>query len=261
MKITFDISQFLPRYMLNDRNGRAMARAIEKAFQYTAEKAEEGIDIIMNPDKMPEWRLDEVAHESGIPFDFTADIEQKREWVKQAIPMYRILGTKKSVVQYLEGYFGEIEVQESWEYDGDPFHFHVTVGGEWTPEKEAWARKAIEITKPVRSILDDFRPGTMAILALDVTGDVKYRFRYKSAGEIAAGEYPTENRLYILDETMKAAADVRDENGRVVWDFAGEKPEINHLFIPDDSGMEADAAEDVERRICYPICGDVISGE
>ena len=261
MKITFDISQFLPRYLLNDKNGRALARAIEKAFQYVADKAEEGLDIIIDPDKMPEWRLDEVANEYGIPFDFSANLEQKRRWVKNALPMYRILGTKKSVLQYLEGYFEEIEIQESWEYDGDPFHFRVTVDGEWTPENEAWARKAIDRTKPVRCVLDGLRLGCRAGLAIVATGEIKDRFRFPSAGELWAGEYPTENIRWEIDETPKTALHAEDIEGRVAWDIAGEKPEINHLFAPDNTPMQGDEAEEIINSICYPLCGEPICGE
>lgn len=261
MKITFDISQFLPRYLLNDKNGRALARAIEKAFQYVADKAEEGLDIILDPDKMPEWRLDEVANEYGIPFDFSANIEQKRRWVKNALPMYRILGTKKSVLQYLEGYFEEIEIQESWEYDGDPFHFRVTVDGEWTPENEAWARKAIDRTKPVRCVLDGLRPGCRCVIGFSGEGAVAWRYRYPEAGELVAGEWPEENHLLTIDEGAEIGATGEGDGFVYTYPMAGEYPEINHLYMTDtgSGGMTGD--EEIITPIYYPMCGEGYSGE
>ena len=154
MKITFDISQLVPKYLMADRNGRAVARAIERAFQYVAKAAEDGLDIIQDVEKMPEWRLDEVAREYNIPYDFTAAIEKKREWIRNATVMYRVLGTREAVSQYLRGYFGEVEIEENWEYGGLPYHFRVWLGGVYTQEMDDWSRKSIEMAKNTRSVLD-----------------------------------------------------------------------------------------------------------
>lgn len=227
MNITFDIEQLVPRFIMADQNGRAMAKAIEKAFEYIAKAAEDGLDIIMDVEKMPEWRLDEMATEYGVPYDYTAQVDQKRTWIRNAIPMYQIFGTKEAIRQYLVGYFGEVEVQENWEYSGDPYHFHVTVGGEWTPETETWARKAIERVKSVRSVLDDLRIGCMCSLGITATGDVKHRWKYPYAGELTAGEYPTENIL----------------------------------FIPDHTPLEGRESGDWPLMIEYPMCGELVCGE
>lgn len=261
MKITFDISSLVPKYLMADRNGRALARAIERAFQYVAEKAEDGLDILMDIDKMPEWRLDEVATETGILYDYTAQIEQKRAWIRNATPMNQILGTKDAVRQYLEGYFGEVEIQECWEYAGEPYHFRVTVGGSWTPDTEAWARSAIDRARSLRSVLDGLNLGSTARIALTATGDIVQRYTYPHADEIAAGEYPTENWLYIIAQA-NAAARTGTAHLPVAWDFAGEKPETNHLFIPDETPIEAKAAEEASTSdIYYPLCGDPVCGQ
>ncbi len=261
MKITFDILRAVPKYLAKDRNGYALTKAIERAFQCVAKAAEDGLDIINDVEKMPEWRLDEVARETGVPYDYMARIDQKRAWIRNAIPMYQILGTKESIRQYLEGYFGEIEIQENWEYEGDPFHFRVTVGGEWTPETEAWAVAAIERTKPVRSVLDDFRIGCQCRIAIDAIGVVKDRFRFPSAGEIVAGEYPEENHRYIIDPTMQAAIRAIAERFEVVYEMAGEKPEINHLYTIDESMRAAIRAEEMVSAIGYPMVGETLAGE
>ena len=155
MRITFDITRFIPKYLMADRNGKALARGIERAFQYVAEATENGLDIIQDVEKMPEWRLDEVARDYGIPYDYTANIDQKRTWIRYATKMYRVLGTREAVAQYLEGFFGAVEVQENWEYGGTPYHFRVFLYGVYTPEMDAWARKSIEMAKNTRSVLDD----------------------------------------------------------------------------------------------------------
>ena len=259
--ITYDIYQLFPKFILRDKNGYAMAKAIKAALDYFLNKCQDGIDTVLNVDKMPEWRLDEMAWEYNVPYDYTARIEQKREWVRKAIPMYRILGTKEAILQYLEGYFGEVEVEENWQYSGDPFHFRVTVGGEWTPDTEDWATEAVNRVKSLRSILDDMRIGCKATLAITATGEIKERFQYPSAGELWAGEYPTENVKWEIDETPKAGIHAEDIEGRVAYDMAGEKPEINHLLSLDNNPMQDNEAEEIVSTIYYPLCGEPICGE
>lgn len=291
----FDLSWIVPKFIMHDRNGYAIAKAMEAGLKYFLEKSNNGLDILLNVDKMPEWRLDEMAWEMNCLYDETADIEVKREWIRNAIPLYSIWGTKASIAEYLKGYFGEIEVQENWEYEGDPFHFQVTVGGVWTPENEAWARRAIEQDKNVRSVLDEIRIGCRCSIGIIATCGVLNRIKYPFAGELRAGEYPTENikweidnitgpNIHVDDHDGRVAYDmagekpeinhlwkidnvpgpnihVEDREGRVAYDMAGEKPEINHLLALDNTPAEGDEAEEVVSTIYYPLCGEPICGE
>lgn len=155
MKITFDIGRIVPKYLLADRNGRAVAKAIEAAFQYVAGQAENGLEILNDVDKMPEWRLDEYAGELGCLYDYNATVEQKRYWLKNAQYLSSVMGTKQAIYNFLEGYFQMVDIEEFWQYGGDPFHFRVIVSGtQYDETKINWARKAILAMKNVRSVLD-----------------------------------------------------------------------------------------------------------
>lgn len=155
MNITFNIERLVPRFLLADKNGYALAKAIERAFQLVAEGAQRGLDIIQDPLKMPEWRLDELAGELGCLYDYNGTVEQKRYWVMNATYLYTVYGTPQAIYNFLEGYFQTVQVEENWEYGGDPFHFRVTVsGGSYDSDKIAWAQKAIMAVKNVRSVLD-----------------------------------------------------------------------------------------------------------
>ena len=148
MTIDFDIKRLVPRFLYDDKNGYAMCMAIQAAFEYVAEKVEEGIAILQDPDRMPEWRLDEMAEEYNILYDYHADIEVKRDWIKNARKFFCLYGKAAGVVQYLEAAFDSVTVEESWEYGGDPFHFRVIVTGEWSDVADEWAQN-------VRSVLDN----------------------------------------------------------------------------------------------------------
>ena len=154
MYISFNIERLVPRFLLADKNGYALAKAIERAFQIVAEKAQNGLNIILDVDKMPEWRLDELAKDYNCLYDFSADVESKRTWIKNARYMVEIVGTPEGVMQYLRGYFDDVSIEEAWDYEGDPFHFRVIIGGNWNESLEDWALRAIEHAKNARSVLD-----------------------------------------------------------------------------------------------------------
>ena len=259
--IHFDISRLVPKFIYSDRNGYALSKAIERAFEYVADAVEAGIALIMDVDTMPEWRLDELAHEYNCLYDYTADVEVKRVWIRDAVPLYSKYGTPSAIYRYLSGYFDEIEVEENWQYDGDPYHFRVTVSGEWNPANEAWARRAIEAAKNVRSTLDALRLGCRGSLAMVATGEVIARIRYPGAGELRAGEYPIENIKWEIDETPKAGIDARGETQEIAYEMTGTYPDIAKLLEIDGTPLDARDAQEEITPIYYPMCGDYSCGE
>ena len=152
---TFEIARLFPCFILNDKNGYAMAKAIEVGLNYFLEKAQDGLDCVQNVDNMPEWRLDEMAWEYNILYDYTESVETKRKWIKYAVDYYAKYGTAAAIVKYLEGVFDSVTVEEWWQYGGEPYHFRVIVTGEWSEVADEWAKKAIAEVQNVRSVLDN----------------------------------------------------------------------------------------------------------
>ena len=171
---SFDIRRLFPFFILNDKNGYAMAKALEAGLKYFLEKSQDGLDTLLDVDKMPEWRLDELAWEYNCLYDYEADVDIKREWIRDAVKNYALHGTAEGVRQYLKVYFGESHVDEFWEFGGDPGEFNVTVTGVRSDENEAWIRKAVEKAKNVRSSLNNiiFNGGesdvTIAVAYVDI---------------------------------------------------------------------------------------------
>lgn len=161
----FDIQRLFPKFLLKDKNGYAMARAIEAGLKYFLERCQQGLDCVQDVDKMPEWRLDEMAWEYNILYDYSESVETKRKWIKYATDYYAKYGTAAAIVKYLEGVFDSVTVEEWWEYGGDPCHFRVIVTGEWSAVADEWAKKAIAEVQNVRSVLDNiiFNAGSVTI--------------------------------------------------------------------------------------------------
>ena len=152
--IEFAVNEIFPRFILEDKEGYAMAKAIEAGLKYFLERCQRGLDILLDPDKMPEWRLDERAWELNCMYDFSADVEVKRGWIKNAEKYYSVHGTPAAIYNYLTPYFDAVSVEEAWQYGADPYHFRVTVTGEWNEANDEWAKKAVATAQNVRSVLD-----------------------------------------------------------------------------------------------------------
>lgn len=252
----FDITQHVPRFLLHDKNGYAMAKAIEAAVQIMNDTIQQGVDCIVNYDTMPEWRLDELAWETNCLYDYNAGLDIKRQWIRNAIPMYRMFGTPQAIYQYIGGYFGKVNVEENWEYGGDPFHFRVTVEGTWTPENEAWAQKAISTAKNVRSVMDNLRIGSSCVLGILATGDVRARFDYPLTGvENWAGRWPQENTIGVLDTSLMEGIQAEAEGHSFPYPMTGTRPETNTPGIVGGNGIQDAQAEDIYAKIIYTLCG------
>lgn len=208
--IEVDMSRLLPGFLLRDGNGAAMAKALETGMRMFCRVVEDGIRITLNVEKMPEWRLDEMAWELGCLYDFNADIENKRVWIRDAVPLYASYGTVAAIYKHLGGYFDDVEVEEHWQYGGEPYHFRITVGGEWTNEKEQWAKNAVGRTKNVRSILDDLSIGSRG--TVKVAGETMWRrFPYEAtqAGHLAGTAPQTAFAGKTADGDVLAQADAK----------------------------------------------------
>lgn len=291
--IKFDLTRLWPKFILRDKNGYAMAKALEAGLKYFLDRCQEGLDCVLDPDKMPEWRLDQMAWELNSLYDYTATVEAKREWIKNAIPLYSIWGTPQSMVDYLSGYFDAVELEEYWQYNGDPYHFRVTLTGVWTAENEAWARRAIETAKNVRSVMDTLAAGSGATILVSGAIDGVYRFTYPMTGMLEAGTWPQESVIGIVDAggaeigaaadaqkfpytmtgtvpyeatigaLMEAAATVDGRAEGVQFPYpmtsedaqAGTRPEIATQGVIASGGANVQA-EDAAFAIEYKMCGD-----
>lgn len=185
-----EMSKLFPAFLLRDRNGRAVAEGFYAGMKLMREKVQESLRLMTDVSAMPEWRLDEMAWELGILYDYNADIEVKRRWIAKATPLFSYLGTPKAIYDFLEGYFDSVQLEESWDYGGEPFHFRVTVTGEWNEKNAAWVEKAIAAAKNVRSVLDEVSVGGYEKMSVEMNGEMAAQLRAPLCGELLSGQWP-----------------------------------------------------------------------
>ena len=186
----FDVKEIFPDFILADKNGYAMAKAIEAAMRYALSVVQTGLDTLHNVEKMPEWRLDEMARELGCLYDFSADVEAKRHWIRDAGELFSAHGTPQAICNYLQGYFSEVSVEENWMYGGEPFHFRVLVNGNIDGEKANWVKRAVSTAKNVRSVMDGMSMGATGVIQIHGDGAITAYAPILRCGEARAGEWP-----------------------------------------------------------------------
>jgi phage tail P2-like protein len=152
-----DVKQMVPAFLLDDNNGYAMAKMIEYAMEYLRKACTRGLEIVFDIDKMPEWRLDELAWEYDVTwYDADADIDSKRAQIKAAQAFFDKMGTPKAVEEALAAVYGAGRLEEWWEYGGEPYHFSVYVtDASALTEKRARFMKLLSMVQNVRSVLDN----------------------------------------------------------------------------------------------------------
>ena len=150
-----DITHLVPNFILGDKNGWALAKAIEAGLQIYLEKIQGGIDTVLNPDNMPEWRLDELAKDENIFwYDYHADIAVKREIVKNARKVYALLGTKAGSERAAQDFASDAKIEEWFDYGGNASHFRIySRMGEAADYAQAMARSVNDV-KRLTSVLD-----------------------------------------------------------------------------------------------------------
>lgn len=145
----------LPPNLARDPEIQALAEAIDQELKAVDGAIEQCI-LLPRLDSLPEAVVDHLAWERHVDFyEPDLPIEQKREMVRQSKPWHRRKGTPAAVEELVTAIFGDGEVQEWFEYSGQPYHFKVqTTNTSATTTDVQRFTKAVNSIKNTRSFLD-----------------------------------------------------------------------------------------------------------
>ena len=114
--LEFSPGQLFPRFILADKNGYALAKAIEKALHIMCDVIKTGVEIEKNVERMPEWRLDEMAWElNALWYDYSESLDVKRQQIAGAMTFYDRLGTPYAVLSAVKAVYGDGMLSEWFE--------------------------------------------------------------------------------------------------------------------------------------------------
>lgn len=141
--------------MKDDPTTKAMCAALSPVLQQVADSIAKEL-ILARVDNLPEEILDELAYELHVDwYDATAEIGVKRSLIKSSDKVHRYLGTPFAVEQVVQDYFGDGQVEEWFDYGGDPYYFRVlTENSAVTGELADQFSRAVDKVKNLRSRLE-----------------------------------------------------------------------------------------------------------
>lgn len=150
-------TQILPENLSSQTRTQALAYAVGRQVDKLLVLADRMV-IWAGLDQVPEQLLDYLAAELRTPA-YRADyaVETKRTLVRQSLLFYAAMGTPGAVDQLIQSIFGSGQIQEWFEYGGEPHHFRATVGAEGvtiTPEALEELRRVLASVKRLSSWLD-----------------------------------------------------------------------------------------------------------
>ena len=150
-------TQILPQNLSSQTRTRALAYAIGRQVDKLLVLADRMV-IWAGLDRVPEELLDYLAAELRTPA-YRADyaVEVKRTLVRQSLLFYATMGTPGAVDRLIQSIFGSGQIQEWFEYGGEPHHFRATVGASGltiTPEGLEELRRVLASVKRLSSWLD-----------------------------------------------------------------------------------------------------------
>lgn len=181
-----EMQKVIPRFLWEDPEGQAMAKALEAGLAMFCEALKNGVEQTTDVEKMPERRLDEMAWELNAVYDYNASVEQKRKWIRAAALLQHSYGTVSAIHRYLDGYFDSVSVFED---KNNPFHFSVFVSGDTSQRNMTWAAQAVEQVKNLRSVLDGIHILSEATILISGQAQ-RMPIRWAAAGESYSGEIP-----------------------------------------------------------------------
>ncbi|WP_094607723.1 hypothetical protein SPSIL_009150 [Sporomusa silvacetica DSM 10669] len=157
-KSIYDVSwlDLIPSSISGDVQVQAISAAVTPQLQEVSNAIKE-CTILVRIDELSENVIDLLAWQYHVDFyepDLT--LTQKRALVKTSIDAHRHKGTPYAVKLVVTAILEDAEVQEWFDYGGDPYYFRVVKIGGQMIDADTYTRlkKAIDKVKNTRSWLD-----------------------------------------------------------------------------------------------------------
>ena len=150
-------TQILPQNLSSQTRTRALAYAVGRQVDKLLAMADRMV-IWAGLDQVPEQLLDYLAAELRTPA-YSADyaVEVRRTLVRQSLLFYAAMGTPGAVDQLIRAIFSTGQMEEWFEYGGEPHHFRATIGANGItigPESLEELRRVLASVKRLSSWLD-----------------------------------------------------------------------------------------------------------
>lgn len=150
-----DLLELQTKTMQKDTTTKGLCSALTPQLNLISNQTD-SILIYSNIDELSSEVLDILAWQFRVDwYVANADIETKRRLIKSAFKVHKTKGTAYAVEQVVQDMFGDGEVQEWFEYGGEPYHFKViTTNASVTDELANQFNMVVNAVKRCSTVLE-----------------------------------------------------------------------------------------------------------
>lgn len=190
-----DFTKYLPQPLTHDSKMIALAKAAADEL-LTASGLVQNVLIYSRIDELPEEIVDILAYDFHVDwYDFNYPLAAKRDLLKSSVRVHKKMGTKYAIEKALSALYPESEVEEWFEYEGEPGHFHIVcdVTNSRITASYSDIVRAVKIYKRISAHMDEVVYQSHIHCEIRTHTDC---FLYKTplTGRLEAGTHPQRNR-------------------------------------------------------------------
>ena len=189
----------LPAALQKDPSAVALAEAMADLLARRRSEIEQ-LRIYPVIDRLDEQLLDILAYDFKVDWwDADYSLEEKRRTLKDSWRVHKVLGTKAAVETALRAIYPKAQVQEWFEYGGEPYRFKLDIDltGELSDAARPWrVLERVNYYKSLRSHLDSIE------FTIDMGAAILYAGG--SAGTVVRLGLPPATDSYALCHTLRA---------------------------------------------------------
>ena len=190
-----DFSKYLPQSLQRDPKMVAFAKAATEQMLEVSGLSDDVL-IYSRIDDLPEDIVDVLAYDFHVDwYDYSYPLAAKRDLLKTSVRVHKKMGTKYAVEKALSALYPESEVEEWFEYGGEPGHFQIIcdVTNSRIVASLADIIRAVKLYKRLSAHLDGV--AFQAHINCEIQTHAEY-FRYHTplTGRLKAGTHPQRNR-------------------------------------------------------------------
>ena len=257
---TVNFADYLPGALKQDPKIRAIAEAVTKEA-LTVSGEIENVLIYSRIDELPEALIDILAYDMHVDwYDYSFPLKVKRDILKSSVKVHKKMGTKYAVEKALGALYPQSEVEEWYQYEGEPHHFHIVCD---VTENRVTASfqeiiNAVMMYKRLSSHLDEVVYQASVGIRVETHTDF-FLYKNPATGSLLAGTYPQRIRRGVQAGSVIVVG--TDAAGFIFLPTqAGTYPYRNTIFRHTGAQIDIETASKAYRHRNTPA-GQINAGE
>ena len=237
-----NFADYLPETLKRDPKMKALAAAVTEQMLGVSGEID-NVLIYSRIDELPEELIDILAFDMHVDwYDYSYPLAAKRDILKNSVKVHKKMGTKYAIEKGLSGLYPISEVEEWFEYGGQPHHFHIVcdVSSNRITASYREIVNAVKMYKRLSSWLDEIVYQSRIYCTIMTHTDC---FIYKNplTNRLLTGTYPQRNRRGAQSGSCIV---VGTEAAGFIFlqPLTGTIPERNVVFRHSDSRIDVETA-------------------